>query len=242
MGRPGPAPHSARIGQGLAAGGEGLVRRRPGYRHPPGRTRPPAELSTPRWDSAVGSLLCAAWAEPTASRSHSSTSSASSRPEPSWRPSTCRWRGPATVCSCLRAQAINATPPQPVHRISRAAGATRAGAGAQCMTAMHRVIHGLAPERRRTALRAVETGRPVVHATLTGSSAAYDWQRRRLAWFDTRHRGAVVVCPCRGPSGRPRTCGTGTGCSSGRSRSWPPAPPPPRRPSARRAGPARATG
>ena len=43
------------------------------------------------------------------------------------------------------------------------------------------------------AVRAVETGRPVVHATLTGTSAVFDAQGRRLAWFDTHHRGTVEV-------------------------------------------------
>jgi apolipoprotein N-acyltransferase len=43
------------------------------------------------------------------------------------------------------------------------------------------------------AVRAVETGRPVVHATLTGTSAVFDAQGRRLAWFDTHHRGSVEV-------------------------------------------------
>lgn len=43
------------------------------------------------------------------------------------------------------------------------------------------------------AVRAAETGRPVVHATLTGNSAAFDAWGRRLAWFDTRHRGVVTV-------------------------------------------------
>lgn len=43
------------------------------------------------------------------------------------------------------------------------------------------------------AVRAVETGRPVVHATLTGTSAVFDAQGRRLAWFDTHHRGTAEV-------------------------------------------------
>jgi apolipoprotein N-acyltransferase len=43
------------------------------------------------------------------------------------------------------------------------------------------------------AVRAVETGRPVVHATLTGTSAVFDARGRRLAWFDTHHRGSVEV-------------------------------------------------
>jgi apolipoprotein N-acyltransferase len=43
------------------------------------------------------------------------------------------------------------------------------------------------------AVRAAETGRPVVQAALTGVSAAFDPQGRRLAWLDTPQRGSVVV-------------------------------------------------
>jgi apolipoprotein N-acyltransferase len=43
------------------------------------------------------------------------------------------------------------------------------------------------------AVRAAETGRPVVQAALTGVSAAYDARGRRLAWLDTSRRGAAVV-------------------------------------------------
>jgi apolipoprotein N-acyltransferase len=43
------------------------------------------------------------------------------------------------------------------------------------------------------AVRAVETGRPVVHATLTGTSAVFDARGGRLAWFNTHHRGSVEV-------------------------------------------------
>jgi len=35
------------------------------------------------------------------------------------------------------------------------------------------------------AVRAAETGRPVLHAARTGTSAAYAADGRRLAWFDT---------------------------------------------------------
>lgn len=50
------------------------------------------------------------------------------------------------------------------------------------------------------AVRAAETGRPVVQAALTGVSAAYDPQGRRLAWLDPDRRGSVVVTvpPSRG--------------------------------------------
>src|SRR5262249_5996639 len=43
------------------------------------------------------------------------------------------------------------------------------------------------------AVRAVETGRTAVHATLTGTTAVFDPTGRRLAWLDTRHTGTVVV-------------------------------------------------
>ncbi len=43
------------------------------------------------------------------------------------------------------------------------------------------------------AVRAVETGRPVLQAALTGTSAAYAADGRRLAWFDTDRRGVVEV-------------------------------------------------
>ncbi|GAA3233565.1 apolipoprotein N-acyltransferase [Actinocorallia longicatena] len=43
------------------------------------------------------------------------------------------------------------------------------------------------------AVRAAESGRPVVQAALTGVSAAFDARGRRLAWMDTGDRGAVVV-------------------------------------------------
>jgi apolipoprotein N-acyltransferase len=52
-----------------------------------------------------------------------------------------------------------------------------------------------APAQHATlaAVRAVETGRPALHATLTGTTAAFDSQGHRLAWLDTHHRGTVVV-------------------------------------------------
>ncbi len=43
------------------------------------------------------------------------------------------------------------------------------------------------------ALRAAETGRPVVQAALTGVSAAFDARGRDLAWFGTSRHGVVVV-------------------------------------------------
>jgi apolipoprotein N-acyltransferase len=44
-----------------------------------------------------------------------------------------------------------------------------------------------------SALRAAETGRPVVQAALTGDSAAFDAQGRLLAWAGTSYRGVLLV-------------------------------------------------
>ncbi|HEY5358323.1 MAG TPA: apolipoprotein N-acyltransferase [Streptosporangiaceae bacterium] len=54
------------------------------------------------------------------------------------------------------------------------------------------------------ALRAAETGRPVVQAALTGDSAAFDPRGRLLAWAGPGDRGAVVV-PVRLPPASART-------------------------------------
>jgi apolipoprotein N-acyltransferase len=43
------------------------------------------------------------------------------------------------------------------------------------------------------AVRAVESGRPVVHATLTGDSVVFDARGRELARLDTHHRGVLDV-------------------------------------------------
>jgi len=43
------------------------------------------------------------------------------------------------------------------------------------------------------ALRAAETGRPVVQAALTGISAAFDSRGRDLAWLPTSRHGVIVV-------------------------------------------------
>jgi apolipoprotein N-acyltransferase len=52
-----------------------------------------------------------------------------------------------------------------------------------------------APEQHAalSAVRAAETGRPVVQAALTGDSAAFDARGRTLAWAGSRFRGVVVV-------------------------------------------------
>ena len=44
-----------------------------------------------------------------------------------------------------------------------------------------------------SAVRAAETGRPVVQAALTGDSAAFDARGRQLAWAGTSYRGVVLV-------------------------------------------------
>jgi apolipoprotein N-acyltransferase len=43
------------------------------------------------------------------------------------------------------------------------------------------------------ALRAAETGRPVVQAALTGDSAAFDARGRLLAWAGPSKRGVILV-------------------------------------------------
>jgi len=44
-----------------------------------------------------------------------------------------------------------------------------------------------------SAVRAAETGRPVVQAALTGDSAAFDARGRTLGWAGTSFRGVVIV-------------------------------------------------
>ena len=44
-----------------------------------------------------------------------------------------------------------------------------------------------------SAVRAAETGRPVVQAALTGVTAAFDAQGRQLAWLGTAQRGVAFV-------------------------------------------------
>jgi apolipoprotein N-acyltransferase len=51
-----------------------------------------------------------------------------------------------------------------------------------------------APEQHASlaAVRAMETGRPTVHATLTGTTAAFDARGNRLTWMGTNENGASV--------------------------------------------------
>src|SRR5690348_2344246 len=51
----------------------------------------------------------------------------------------------------------------------------------------------LAQHASLSAVRAAETGRPVVQAALTGVTAAFDAQGRLLAWLGTAQRGVAVV-------------------------------------------------
>jgi apolipoprotein N-acyltransferase len=55
--------------------------------------------------------------------------------------------------------------------------------------------HSWGPDQHASlaAVRAVEAGRPVVQAALSGTSAAFDARGRRLAWRPTGVRGAAVV-------------------------------------------------
>ncbi len=45
----------------------------------------------------------------------------------------------------------------------------------------------------QSAVRAVEVGRPAVHAALSGDSSAFDAHGRRLVWLGSDYRGATVV-------------------------------------------------
>jgi apolipoprotein N-acyltransferase len=54
------------------------------------------------------------------------------------------------------------------------------------------------------AIRAAETGRPVVQASLTGDTVAYDARGRQLAWLDQSGSGVVTVT-VRLPSGAAKT-------------------------------------
>jgi apolipoprotein N-acyltransferase len=60
-----------------------------------------------------------------------------------------------------------------------------------------------APEQHASlgALRAAETGRPVVQAALTGVSAAFDSRGRNLAWLPASRHGVVVVRLALPPAG-----------------------------------------
>jgi apolipoprotein N-acyltransferase len=52
---------------------------------------------------------------------------------------------------------------------------------------------GLDQHASLSAVRAVESGRPVLQAALSGTSAAFDARGRRLAWAPGAWRGAAVV-------------------------------------------------
>jgi apolipoprotein N-acyltransferase len=52
---------------------------------------------------------------------------------------------------------------------------------------------GLDQHASLSAVRAVESGRPVLQAALSGTSAAFDARGRRLAWAPGGWRGAAVV-------------------------------------------------
>jgi apolipoprotein N-acyltransferase len=52
---------------------------------------------------------------------------------------------------------------------------------------------GLDQHASLSAVRAVESGRPVLQAALSGTSAAFDARGRRLAWVPGDRQGAVVV-------------------------------------------------
>jgi apolipoprotein N-acyltransferase len=51
------------------------------------------------------------------------------------------------------------------------------------------------------AIRAAETGRPVVQASLTGDTVAYDARGRQLAWLDQDGHGVVTVSASLPPAG-----------------------------------------
>jgi apolipoprotein N-acyltransferase len=55
--------------------------------------------------------------------------------------------------------------------------------------------HSWAPAQHASlsAVRAAETGRPVVQAALTGVTAAFDAQGRQLAWLGTAQRGVALL-------------------------------------------------
>ena len=77
---------------------------------------------------------------------------------------------------------------------------------------------GLDQHASLSAVRAVESGRPVLQAALSGTSAAFDARGRRLAWAPGDWRGAAVVELPRRPSGPPMS---GPATSSRRLRGRP---------------------
>ena len=73
-----------------------------------------------------------------------------------------------------------------------------AGAGAELIviqSATSTFQDSWTPEQHASlaALRAVESGRPVVHATLSGVSAIFDAEGRRLAWLGTDDTGTYMA-------------------------------------------------
>ena len=93
---------------------------------------------------------------------------------------------------------------------------------------------GLDQHASLSAVRAVESGRPVLQAALSGTSAAFDARGRRLAWAAGDWRGAAVVeLPlvgradplCAGRRRRPARLRAGPGRWGGRGRPRPVAQP-----------------
>jgi apolipoprotein N-acyltransferase len=74
----------------------------------------------------------------------------------------------------------------------------------QSSTATFQGTWGPEQQASLAALRAAETGRPVVQASLTGDSVAFDARGRQLAWVGQSFQGVVTVT-LRLPSGSART-------------------------------------
>jgi apolipoprotein N-acyltransferase len=63
----------------------------------------------------------------------------------------------------------------------------------QSSTATFQGTWGPEQQASLAALRAAETGRPVVQASLTGDSVAFDARGRQLAWVGQSFQGVVTV-------------------------------------------------